>query len=92
MTRILTWLTATLAVLAFITYYQANLAGGAERGHDQTRAACGVTRLQTTAGQRDQTESPAARDANAPGEPSGADGAGDPCSTSDHSGEPGESK
>jgi hypothetical protein len=87
MTRILTWLAATLAVLAAITYYQADHSGRAERSHGPASTACGSTRPQTGAGQVAETEPPT-REAAAPDD----DKADDPCASSDHSGRPGESK
>ncbi len=83
MRRITTWLVATLAVVAMITYYQVSLAGdgkSAERaGSGAATAECGAPRPQTT------PTAPAAS-------PSGDDKASDPCADSDHSAKPAESK
>jgi hypothetical protein len=49
MTRIVSWLTATLIAVALITYYQANLSGEGERAHAPATAACGAPQAQATA-------------------------------------------
>jgi hypothetical protein len=86
MRRITLWLTATLAVLAMITYYQASLSGDGKHAESRSDAPvaadCGSARPQAT------TSSPTATTST----PSTEDKAGDACANSDHSGKPGESR
>lgn len=87
MRRITLWLTATLAVLAMITYYQASLSGDGKHAESRSSAPvaadCGGPRPQAAA-----SSTPAAAD-NAS---STNDKSREACANSDSSGKPGESK
>jgi hypothetical protein len=79
MRRITTWLIATLAVVAIITYYQVSLSGDGKAGERTDSAA-------PAAANCDGPRSSAAESPESDG-----DKANDPCASSDHTGKPGES-
>jgi hypothetical protein len=80
MRRITTWLIATLAVIAMITYYQVSLSGDGKAGERSDSAAPSAANCDT------------ARSASVASSSSEGDKANDPCANSDHTGKPGESK
>lgn len=92
MARITTWLTATIVLVALITYYQINLSGEDERAHGPATAECGTAQPQTAAGQTTDTDTPPSEPAEPDAPASGEKSSGDPCASTDRTGKPGESK